>query len=420
VGWSLTRCDSGRSEELVASDHGFLSGRRANCEFCSALVLALLAALALAQPIWAQAEDAFPVEGQVVNGTAGGSPPIDARVRAYAYSRERVDGPWEGEVDDSGFYRVERVPRIEGAIYVLGIDFADTSYAERVEQPGDGAVARKDVTVYDSSPVDPGVQFEQTAILVSTVDANQRVISVAEIHRLDNPTDRTFAPSAGGPGGPAGLVVFPLPPNAFDLRVDAGLDPSRLVQIDRGFASLAPVPPGRTEIGFSYKFPYTDEEVQIGRTVRYPVARFSILVPQDGPAIASDRLVAGEPATIGGRAYRTLTGGPVASGQSIQITLRDLPFAGGPMARIPPAAAAVAGVLIGVGALVSASLRRRPALGPASMSDEDVVEELVELERQRAEARISLAEYQQARDRIVEGLRPVNVDRWAEGSALEA
>ena len=68
----------------------------------------------------------------------------------------------------------------------------------------------------------------------------QAIVSVLEIHRLDNPTDRTFAPSASGPGGPAGLLVFPLPADAYDLRAEVGLDPARLVQIDRGFASLAP------------------------------------------------------------------------------------------------------------------------------------------------------------------------------------
>jgi hypothetical protein len=356
--------------------------------------IAVLTMFLLASRAAAQAPDAFVVQGHVLNGTAGASPPTEGRVQVYAYSRERIDGPWDGQVDGSGAYRVDGVPRVEGAIYALGIDYGGASYAERVTQPGADAVAIRDLTVYESSTVDPGVQFEQVALLVSAVDT-PGILSVTEIHRLENPTDRTFAPSATGPGGPAGLLVFPLPPNAFDLRADAGLDPARLVQIDRGFASLVPVPPGRTEIGFSYRFPYADSGLQLSRNVRYPISRFTVLVPDGGPSIASDRLMAGEAASIGGRSYRTLTGGPLAAGQGLQITLSGLPMPGGPLARVPPAAAAVAGVIVGVGALIATALFRR-AGGDPTQSEDALVERLVALEAERSESRISEDDYERA------------------------
>lgn len=361
-------------------------------------------ALLLASLASAQAPNTFAVQGHVVNGTAGGEVPRDGRVQVYAYSRERVDGPWEGQLDAAGAYRVEDVPRVEGATYVLGIDYGGASYAERVGQPGDEAVAVSDLTVYESSPVDPGIQFEQVALLVSTVD-NPGILSVVEIHRLDNPTDRTFAPSATGPGGPAGLLVFPLPPNAFDLRSDAGLDPARLVQIDRGFASLVPVPPGRTEIGFSYKFPYTDSSLQLSRTVRYPISRFTVLVSEGGPSVESDRLVAGDTANIGGRTYRTLTGGPFGPGQGLQINLASLPIPGGLLGRIPPAAAAVAGVVVGVGVLIAAAFVRRPRGDGALPSEDALVEGLVALEKEHSESRMSDDDYRRARQALIQQLQ---------------
>lgn len=371
-----------------------------------ALSTALLSicALLLASPASAQAPNTFVVQGHVVNGTAGGDVPGAGRVQVYAYSRERVDGPWEGQLDAAGAYRVEDVQRVEGAIYVLGIDYGGASYAERVAQPGDEAIVVRDVTVYESSPVDPGIQFEQVALLVSTVD-NPGILSVVEIHRLDNPTDRTFAPSATGPGGPAGLLVFPLPPNSFDLRADAGLDPARLVQIDRGFASLVPVPPGRTEIGFSYKFPYTDSSLQLSRNVRYPISRFTVLVPDDGPSIESDRLVAGDTTNIGGRTYRTLAGGPFGAGQGLQINFAGLPIPGGPLGRIPPAAAGVAGVVVGVGVLIAAAFFRRPSGDGALPSEDALVEDLVALEKEHSESRMTDDDYRRARQALIQQLQ---------------
>jgi hypothetical protein len=383
-------------------DWRILSSRR-----CGALlaIAAILAVLVFAGPALAQPGDTFAISGHVVNGTAGAGIPTNVQIQAYGYTAGRVDGPWTASIDENGAYRVEDVARVDGAIYVLGIDYSGASYAERLEQPGTTPLVTKDLTVYESSQVDPGIQFEQAAILVSNVDGGQGVMSVLEIHRLDNPTDRTFAPSAAGPGGPAGLLVFPLPAEAYDLRAEVGLDPARLVQIDRGFASLAPVPPGRTEIGFSYKFPYTDTSFQLNRTVRYPISRFNVLVPQDGPAVESDRLAPSDVASFGGKSYRTLTGGPLAVGQPLQISFSGLPLPGGPLGRVPAGAAAIAGVVIGLVVLVTTALRPRPEIEPTTASEEVLVDRLVAIEVEHAEAGLSDAEYHRARGDLLAQLK---------------
>ncbi len=381
-------------------------------------VLAALLALPLASPAAAQSPDTFTIAGHVLNGTAGGVAPREGRVQAYAYTRERVDGPWDAAIDDSGAYRVDNVPRVEGATYVVGTDYGGALYAERLDNPGDEQVVTKDVTIYDSSTVDPGIQFDQVAILVSAVDAGQGILSILEIHRLENPTDRTFAPSTSGPGGPAGLLVFPLPPNAFDLRPDVGLDPFRLVQIDRGFASLAPIQPGRTEIGFSYKFPYTEESVQLSRNVRYPIARLSVLVPQGGPSVATDQLSPTDAASFGGRPYRTFTGGPLSPGQAVQINLTGLPVPGGPLGRVPPAAAAFVGVIIGLGVLLWASLRPRAGAEALTATTDSLIDRIVALDLDRAESRIPDVEYRRERQALVQRL-PSSEERASEERAGE-
>ena len=370
------------------------------------LLASTLLVFLVAAPVRAQAPDSFAVEGQISNGTAGGEAPGSARVRAYAYTRERVDGPWEAQVDEAGAYRLESVPSIEGAVYVLGVDYSGASYAERFEHPAAGQVVTRDLTVFETSPVDPGLRFEQVALLLGSVDGSQSTISVVEIHRLENPTDRTFAPSPSGPGGPAGLLVFPLPSGAFDLRPEVGLDPARIIQIDRGFASMTPIPPGRTEIGFSYRFPYTDSTFELARIVRYPVSRLNVLVAEEGPRVEAEGLSVGETASVGGRTYRTFAGGPFTVGQPLSITLSGLPLPGGPLGRIPPAAVAVAGVLFGLAVLVYAAARKK-ATPHAAPSADAVLDGLVALELERANSQISEEEYERARGLLVEELRPL-------------
>jgi len=368
-----------------------------------AVIAASLFAVTWASAL-AQGDDVFTIEGHILNGTAGAEAPDDVRVQAYAYTSDRIDGPWEAQTDESGAYRVEGVSVVEGSVYVLGVDYAGASYAERVERSPAESVATKDLTVYETSAVDPGVRFEQVAILVGTIDGGQGTINIVEIHRLENPTDRTFAPSPSGPGGPAGLLVFPLPPDAFDLRPEAGLDPARVIQIDRGFASMAPVPPGRTEIAFSYRFPYTESSFQLGRTVRYPISRLSVLVPQDGPIVESDRLASTDAASLGGRSYRTLTGGPFAAGQPLAITFGGLPLPGGPLGRIPPAAVAIGGALVGLAVLARAALTNAVGATATATQADAVLDRLVALERDRLESRISDEQYHREWRVLVEQL----------------
>jgi hypothetical protein len=377
--------------------------RRLSCAVL-ALVGLIAATFGLAS---AQEAEPFAIEGHIRNGTAGADAPSDVRIQAYAYTSDRIDGPWEAQTDASGGYRIEGVAGAEGAVYVLGVDYLGASYAERVDQPPANHVASKDLTVYETSPTDPGVRFEQVALLVGNVDAGQGTINVVEIHRLENPTDRTFAPSPSGPGGPAGLLVFPLPPDAFDLRPEAGLDPARVIQIDRGFASMAPVPPGRTEIAFSYRFPYAESSFDLTRTVRYPISRLNVLVPQDGPTVASSGLAPSDTATIGGKTYRTLSGGPFPTGQPLLLTFSGLPLPGGPFGRIPPATVAIVGALVGLAVLVKTALSRSRPTEIASAEQNAVLDQLVVLEREHAEARLPEDAYERQHAALVAQLRTV-------------
>src|SRR5439155_2353041 len=120
-------------------------------------------------------------------------------------------------------------------------------------------------------PTEPGIPFDQSPLIVSEVDESRRAVKVTELHTIVNPKDRTFAPRMDGPGGPAGLLVFGMPQSSFDFTPGRGLDSSQIVEIGLGFASLSPIYPGRRELSFSYRFPYSGGQATFARTVRYPV-----------------------------------------------------------------------------------------------------------------------------------------------------
>lgn len=316
----------------------------------------------------------FAVEGQVTNGTGGGPQPLGIPVKVISFSGDRPDGSWESIVGPDGRYHVEGVLRVEGASYLVTADYQGATYVARIEPPEGGGLVAGDLTVYESVVADPGLRFELSAILISE-PREPGAITVTEIHTIENSSDRTFAPRADGPGGPAGLLVFGLPTNAFDLNPGIGLHPGRLVQIGRGFASLNPVMPGRTEVSFSYRVPYSEASHRIERTVRYPVTTLRVLAPASGPMIQSDMLGAEAGVTFGGRQYQSLSGGPFGPGTAVTLTVSGLSVAGGPLATVPAAVAAALGVGVGLLAIVihAAIRHRRPAMGDHSADHDSFV-----------------------------------------------
>src|SRR4030095_148320 len=99
------------------------------------LVVALIAIASTGQAS-AQGTETFTIEGHILNGTAGAEPPEGVRVQAYAYTSQRIDGPWEAQTDETGAYRVDGVSAVDGATYVLGVDYAGASSAGRGERAG--------------------------------------------------------------------------------------------------------------------------------------------------------------------------------------------------------------------------------------------------------------------------------------------
>ena len=365
------------------------------------LVAVVLGLLAQAGTAFAQ-DDAptLTVQGRVVNSTEGASE-IGAgqRVQVVAFDDTGSLGSWDTATDGDGQYRVSGIPRGTGATYVVGTDYAGTSYVERVDEMS-GPTVETNVAVFESAALDPGVRMERTALILSGVDDSTQTITLLEVHSLLNPTDRTFLPQADGAGGTSGLMVFGLPTHAFRLTPHLGLDPNEIVQIDRGFASLAPVRPGRTEVAFSYQFPFSESSYLLQRTLRYPADSLHVFSPAGGPTIAAEGLPPAVETVVGERRYQEIDANGLPAGTIVKLTIGALPARGGIALPIAPEPIGVAGVLAGVIAVLVAwwTARRRLATAPA---EDLAIEGLITLDHDYAAGRIGEDDYVTARDRLL-------------------
>ncbi|MSQ23656.1 MAG: hypothetical protein EXR58_03755 [Chloroflexi bacterium] len=368
------------------------------------LQLALfVAALSLLGAWPAFAQEAGPplvVAGQVINGTAGASAPEGLRVQVVAFDQNRALGSWESTTEPDGTFQVQGVQRNPGATYVVGADYGGASYLNQLD-PGEGAAAAAALlVVYESVALDPGVRMERSALIVTDLNPEQQTLTLLEVHSLVNASDRTFLPRADGAGGPSGLLVFGLPSHAFSLSPQLGLDSDQIVQIDRGFASLAPVRPGGTQIAFSYQFPFAETDYAFQRTVRYPTDSLNVFAPATGPTIGADGFPPADATVVGGREYQQLQMGALSSGTVVRLKFGKLPARVGFNLPVAPAPIGAVGASLGALAVVTAWWLGRRA-GAVAPSNDQILDSLVALDLEHEAGRIPEAEYLAARNDLL-------------------
>jgi hypothetical protein len=178
------------------------------------------------------------------------------------------------------------------------------------------------------------LKIGQRLVTLMAADGDTHTLAVLERIELLNESDATFVSSTTAPprgessgptGPPQGLLRFALPRDAFDLTVDQRLGAYDVLQVDRGFGSLLPVPPGATDVTFGYRVPYPSSTYEWSTTVVYPTASLRVLVPAEW-SVTSAVLRPAETVEIGRRRYQVLLAEQLAAGTRVSVTLEGLPF----------------------------------------------------------------------------------------------
>jgi hypothetical protein len=180
-------------------------------------------------------------------------------------------------------------------------------------------------TAQEMPPSPPGLSIGRRAITILEVDPSSRTLMIFERLELRNESDTPFVPSLNGTQGPMGLLRFALPRNAFDLTLDEQLSAQDVIQVDRGFASLLTLPPGATDVNFSYRVPYAGGDYELSTNATYPTASVWLLVPADFPTTTTD-LRLDRTVVVGRQQYNVFLADNLAAGQRVTTTIAGLPF----------------------------------------------------------------------------------------------
>lgn len=363
----------------------------------------------------AQEAPTITVEGTVLDGTAGGH--VGPGLPVFLVSSAGPQYELRTVTDEAGRFRFESLPPPPDERLGVSLQYKGAVYGEIVGILG-GLTLPVTVTVYDSLNDELLIETSSASLLFARVDRATQTLWALEIVKLVNDSDLTYIPGSG----PMDLLRFGLPPDADNLTVDTGLIGADVLQVDRGFAVVAPVPPGEHEVMYTYSFPYDGEELDLTKSLLYGAAGLRILVPEEVGGLSGAGEI--ERVTIGDRPYSVLTGEDLPRGAKLpyrlvslpQATIGDRALQG--LAWIRPEYAAIAGLGLVMASLIAYALVRRT---PAGSSERlRLVRVIASLDAAFEAGEIARDEYDQARRALTASLTALPAEAPSSGEDRDA
>ncbi len=396
-----------------------------------ALGLLLLTWVPLAAPV--RAQGAGILDGQVVNGTAGGQDPgSDLTVLLHVYRGELEEDTLETTTDAEGRFRFDGLDTDEGLEYWPETVYGNVPFssAEPLQFSGESATLNTTITVYDTTDDDSAIRLDSVHMIAESFG---EVLRISEIHLLGNAGDRVYVGSVDG-AGQGESVFIPLPEQAVGVAFGEGAEADRFVEVEGGIASTDPVPPGPESslVFFSYHLVVTGETVPLERRFSYPVTNLNILVAQPGLTLQSEQLQSMGIELFQGRQYELHVTQNIAADAPLVMELVPVEtVAGAETSGMPPSSGqAIAGAatrgnqhlllplgiglaaLTVLGAVLYPQMTRRaaraPVSGPNLSKDPEarrLVAELASLEESFQSGDLDAATYERRRSDLYEELR---------------
>lgn len=295
------------------------------------------------------------ISGQVVNKTAGGSLVGGVEVTLTAQtSGNATNDQRKVPADASGKFEFRGLPIDPGTTYTVGTTFQDADYtSETVNMTSASPSKLVELNVYDSTTSDENIQVSNGHIVVF---ADQGALQVLEAWRFSNVGTRTFIGVKGKAG--RSTLQFTLPQGATSVSPGTGptIEPTAV-----GAVYTAAVPPGVTDINFTYFIPYQGSSATISRKTDYPIADFRLLVEDTGVKVTSLALTPAAAQPINGSNYLDFTAVNVARGVDLDASFSGIVnTSAGSQASLPWVWLLAGGVLLGLmGMIVYPRLKKR-------------------------------------------------------------
>ena len=260
----------------------------------------------------------YRVNGKIKNGSSNGEIPAGLSVALHSEHLEKGAGMFHTFTEADGSFEFPSIEVEEDTLYGVSVIHQGATYTQNVN-PSDGAPV--EIEVFDAVDSDDVVTGFNASVLFTNVDPMTRRVSIMEMITLINESRLTYVPA----GGPMDLLRFGLPGGSDQLIVDTNLPGADWIQVDRGFALIASVPPGKHEVMYVYSVPYENSFLEYEKTWQYGTSSLRVVSEEDLVDFQTDLGVDYQSVEIGGIDYRVQEAPDIQRGLKTMFRLTDLP-----------------------------------------------------------------------------------------------
>jgi hypothetical protein len=337
--------------------------------------LGLALALLLALPAVAATEGV--IEGNVVNKTPEGAGIGGIELTLHIFQGGTEMGQAKTTTDSEGLFSFSDLNAEPEYSYDVTLTYQEADYTTESVSFGTDPVLSLEVDVYDATSSPQEIKISQSHTVITT-QGNQVV--VLEVYLVENAGSLTYVGSQVVPTlGRKETLRFSLPHEAGAIALEVGLKEQYLAFQQDDLVDTMPVPPGTTQIAFSYQV-LGQKSVLFQKRFDFPTDYFNLLVEDTGLTVDTQDLSPAASVDIQGASYLRYDAVDLHSGSTVSFTISGLPTAGtaaGTATRFQWALVWALALVLGVGLVYS--LRRRPA--PARVSKESREELLLAIAR---------------------------------------
>ncbi|MGH2755575.1 MAG: carboxypeptidase-like regulatory domain-containing protein [Actinomycetota bacterium] len=266
------------------------------------------------------------IEGRVLNETTG-LPQADVDVRLTSANDtgserfERID-----TTDADGRYEFARLPTGDDRFYALDVRFEGGLFPSgAISIPSDTSrppIIETQIRVWSTTTDPDPIVIERDNMFVVPSDGD---VGIVESVRVANLSDRAYIGRGGSEDGDERAIPslgFSLPPGAEEegvAIVDSDLDVPELMRTSFGFAITTAIPPGTTNMTFSYSVSGTAGSYDLSRRALYPILDLSVYTA-DPLDLTAPRLSSKGSVDIDDKTYeRYATDETLDAGDSVQM-----------------------------------------------------------------------------------------------------
>lgn len=326
--WDLSPASKGEFDSPFLTGKGGWGVRFAS--LCLALVCCLaLPPAALAAPTVAHvAGGDGTLDGNLVDGTTGGKPIPNQTVTLSLSDGSGSHQIASATTDGGGTFHFGGLATDASDIYVASTRYQGVLYSADPLTLDANPHPRETLLAYQATSDPKRIGIARLAIEIRAPDAPAGTIGVAEFASVVNGDQYTFLGSSTPVNGqPMNLLRFGLPPGAEHLVTRDDFDQGQNIQVDRGFATTAAVPPGANPFTFAYDYPYSGTRSLFTYDALYPTAQVVVIAPANMTITAPNFASLGTVQSSGG-SVQAWQANAIPAGKSVSFELSRLPTPG--------------------------------------------------------------------------------------------